>query len=244
MGSFVDISKHHPVEKKYYDSEETLRAQSRKIIESQEDERKRVAKELHDSVGGNLAAIKFALEQKLASMNNNPPDDVCSLENIITNIKDTITEVRRICNDLMPSVLTDLGLREAIGWFCREQKKYYNNVRIITRLEVEENNISNQLGITIFRVIQEAMNNAFRHGEADVITVSLMNSGNCIELSVTDNGCGFDSDHTSSNPSSLSGFGLKGMKDRAEVCDGTFEILSETGKGTQVKFSFPNALRK
>jgi signal transduction histidine kinase len=66
-----------------------------------------------------------------------------------------------------------------------------------------------------------------------------MNSGNCIDLSVRDNGYGFDPDHISSNPSSLSGFGLKGMKDRTEVCNGTFEILSETGKGTQVKLSLP-----
>jgi signal transduction histidine kinase len=243
MGSFVDIGKHHRVEKKYYEPEEKMRMLSRKIIESQEDERKRVAKELHDSIGGNLAAIKFALEQKLESINNGRRDDIHSLENIIANIKDTIKELRIICNDLMPSVLVDLGLLEAIRWFCREQKKYYNNVRIITQLEVEENNISKQLGITIFRVIQEAMNNAFRHGQGDVITVSLMNSGNCIDLSITDNGCGFDPKPTLSNPSSLSGFGLKGMKDRAEVCDGTFEIFSETGKGTQVKFSFPNDLR-
>ena len=244
MASLIDLSKTKQVKKKVHNSEEKLRAQSRKIIKSQEDERKRVAKELHDSIGGNLAAIKFALEQKLASMNDGPRDDIYSLENIIANIKDTIKELRRICNDLIPSVLVDLGLIEAIRWFCREQKKYYNNVRIITQLEVEENNISKQLGITIFRVIQEAMNNAFRHGEADVITVRLMNSENCIDLSVRDNGCGFDPNHISSNPSSLNGFGLKGMKDRAEVCDGTFEIISETGKGTQVKFSFPNVVQE
>jgi signal transduction histidine kinase len=244
MASLIDLSKTKQVKKKVHNSEEKLRAQSRKIIKSQEDERKRVAKELHDSIGGNLAAIKFALEQKLASMNDGPRDDIYSLENIIANIKDTIKELRRICNDLIPSVLVDLGLIEAIRWFCREQKKYYNNVRIITQLEVEENNISKQLGITIFRVIQEAMNNAFRHGEADVITVRLMNSGYCIDLSVRDNGCGFDPNHIPSNPSSLNGFGLKGMKDRAEVCDGTFEIISETGKGTQVKFSFPNVVQE
>ena len=201
-----------------------------------------MAKELYDSVGGNLAAIKFAIEQKLASMNNYPPEDMYSLEDIIANIKDTITEVRRISNNLMLSVLVDLGLLEAIHWFCREQKKYYRNARIVTWLEVEEDNISKELEFTIFRVLQEALNNAFRHGKADVITVRLMNSGNCIDLSVRHDGCGFDADHISSNPSSLNGFGLKGMKDRAEVCDENCYIYSKLDKETQVKLLLPRRI--
>ena len=158
---------------------------------------------------------------------------------MIANIKSTIAEVRRISNHLMPSVLEELGLLEGIRWFCREQRKYYQNTQIITRLEIEEDNIPEPLKITLFRVMQEAMTNAFKHGEIDKIEVSLIKSGDCIELSVTDNGRGFDAENILSNPNSLSGFGLKGMNDRAEVCDGTFSISSEIGKGTQVKLSLP-----
>jgi PAS domain S-box-containing protein len=239
MASFVDVSKRKHAEKKLRESEEKLRLLSRKIIEAQENERKRVAKELHDSVGGNLAAIKFALEEKLEHMDMSPPAEGVSLEKIVSNIKDTITEVRRISSHLMPSMLEDMGLLSTIRAFCREQGDYYPNTRIITRLIVDENNIPDMLKITIFRVIQESLNNAFRHAEPDTIELSLAESGDCIELCVTDNGCGFDPEAIPSNPGSLSGFGLKGMKDRAEVCNGTCDISSKIGKGTQVKFSLP-----
>jgi len=239
MASFVDISKRKQAENKLHKSQEKLRLLSRKIIDSQENERKLVAKELHDSVGGNLAAIKLALEQKLASMDRGPGEDDCSIEKIVANIKDTIVEVRRISNHLMPSVLEDLGLLKTIRWFCREQSKYYQNTRIITQLDVEEDSIPEALKITIFRVLQEAMTNAFKHGEVDTIQLCLIKSGDFIELRVTDNGCGFDPKSIPSNPDSLGGFGLKGMKDRAEVCNGTCKISSEIGNGTQVKLSLP-----
>lgn len=239
MASFIDISKRKQVEKKLRESDKKLRLLSRKIIESQENERKLVAKELHDSVGANLAAIKFALEEKLEYMGNSPPAEFVSLEKIVANIKDTITEVRRISNHLMPSMLEDLGVLATIRAFCREQSDYYQNARIITQLDVNEDDIPSLLKITIFRVIQEAMNNAFKHGQADKIHLSLVKDGDCVELRVTDNGCGFDPVNIPFNSDSVSGFGLKGMIDRAEVCNGTCEISSEIGKGTQVKLSLP-----
>ena len=244
MTALIDIRKHQKVEKKLSESEENLRLLSRKIIESQENERKRVARELHDSVGNNLAAIKLALEQKLESMNNSPPDKFYSLENIIANIKNTITEVRRISNHLMPSVLEELGLLEAIRWFCKEQDKYHQHARIVHQLKVDEDNIPEQIKITIYRVIQESMSNAFRHGRAESIQLRLTDTGDRIELCVTDNGCGFDAESVLSNPGSLNGIGLRGMKDRAEVCNGTFKISSEIGKGTQVKLSLPYGVMK
>ena len=241
MASFVDISKRKQTEKKLRKSEKKLRELSRKTVESQENERKLVAKELHDSVGGNLAAIKFALEQKMTLPGCNSDDDVVSLEKIVTSIKDTITEVRRISNHLMPSMLEDLGLVETIRWFCREQEAYYQNILITTKLDVDESTIQDLFKITIFRVLQEAMTNALRHGEADTIEVSLTDVGDgFIKLCVTDDGRGFDPENVSSDPKSLGGFGLKGMSDRAEICGGTFEISSAIDKGTQVTLSLPH----
>lgn len=241
MASFIDISKRKQAEKKFRKSEKKLRLLSRKMVESQENERKLVAKELHDSVGGNLSAIKFALEEKLDHMEDDPPSEVVSLEKIVANIKDTITEVRRISNHLMPSMIEDLGVLATIRAFCRKQSDFYQNARITTQLDVNEDNIPDLLKITIFRVIQEALTNAFKHGQADKIHLSLVKDGDYIELFVTDNGCGFDPENIPSNPNSISGLGLKGMIDRAEICNGTFDISSEIGKGTQIKLTLPVA---
>jgi PAS domain S-box-containing protein len=240
MASFIDISKRKKMEKKLRESEEKLRLLSRKTIESQENERKQVAKELHDSIGTNLAAIKFALEEKLEHMDESPQPEVVSLEKIVANIKDTIMEVRRISNHLMPSMIENLGILATIRAYCREQEDYYQDARITTQLKVNEDNISDLLKISVYRVIQEALNNAFRHGQADKIHLSLVETEDHIELCVTDNGCGFDPENIPSNPNSMSGLGLKGMIDRAEVCDGTCVISSEIGKGTQIKLSLPS----
>jgi PAS domain S-box-containing protein len=239
MASFVDISKRKQVEKKLRESEEKLRLLSRKIVEAQENERKLVAKELHDSVGGNLAAVKFALEEKLNDMDGVPPSETISLEKIVANIKDTITEVRRISNHLMPPMIEDLGVIATIRAYCRGQEDYYQNTRITTQLNADEDSISDLLKITIFRVIQEAINNAFTHGQADKVHLSLVETEDRIELCVTDNGRGFDEENIPSNPNSISGLGLKGMVDRAEICNGTCEISSEIGKGTQIKLTLP-----
>jgi len=113
MASFIDISNRKKTEKKLRESEDKLRLLSHKIIESRENERKLVAKELHDSVGGNLAAIKLALEQKLMSMDSGLRDSICSLEKILANIKDTIIEVRRISNHLRagrPGIIRNYSL--------------------------------------------------------------------------------------------------------------------------------------
>ena len=239
MASFVDISKRKQAEKKLRESKEKLRMLSRKTIESLENERKQVAKELHDSIGANLAAIKFALEEKLEYMDKNPLPEVVSIEKIVVNISETITEVRRISNHLMPSMIEDLGILATIRTYCREQEEYYQHARINTQLKVNEDKISDLLKISVYRVIQESINNAFRHGQADKIHLSLVETEDRIELCIIDNGHGFDQENIPSNPNSISGFGLKGMIDRAEICNGTFEISSEIDKGTQVKLSLP-----
>jgi signal transduction histidine kinase len=187
-----EIEEHRLTELALRQSREKLRTLSRKILDSQENERKMVAQEIHDSIGGSLAAIKFALEEKLESMDQNPTSDVISLEKIISHVDETISESRRISARLRPSMLDDLGLLATISWYCREFKKMHPKVEIQQKLEVTEDQIPEILKVVLYRVLQEAMNNVGKHSGATYIQLHLNRDKNQIKLSIEDNGCGFD----------------------------------------------------
>jgi signal transduction histidine kinase len=221
-------------------SEQRLRELSRQILAAQENERKIAAREIHDAVSGNLATIKFALEEKLEHMTESPPSDQMPLEKIVDLVGDTIQETRRICANLRPSMLDDLGLLTTLEWFCREFEKYYPDIRIERRVDISEGDIEDpSLQSTIYRVLQEAMNNVAKHSGADSVQVSLTRKPQRIELRVTDNGCGFEPERPGSRSDSMSGYGLAGMHDRAEICGGSLEISSSPGNGTRLQLSLP-----
>ena len=158
-------------------SEEKLRALSTKILEAQEKERKLVARDLHDSIGSGLAAIRFALEQKINSMGQGASEPAASaamsLERIMGLIQEIIEESRRISSNLRPSMLDTLVFISAIRSFCREYQKIYRNIRIETQLDVQEEDIPEKLKIVCYRIIQEALNNAAKHSQADKLLLSI-----------------------------------------------------------------------
>jgi signal transduction histidine kinase len=234
-----EIKEHRQTEIALRESEEQLRELSRKILEAQENERKLVAQEIHDSIGGSLAAIKFALEEKLESMEQNPLPEVISLEKIISHVDEAINESRRISANLRPSLLDDLGLLATISWFCREFGKLHPDLRIEQQLETAEDEIPEMLKVVIYRVLQEAMNNVAKHSDAKRVRLHLVEQDNRIEMSVADDGRGFDPADHFAEPRTVGGFGLQGMRDRTMLCDGKFEIASEKGKGTTVHVSLP-----
>jgi signal transduction histidine kinase len=234
-----EIEEHHQTEAALRRSQEQLRDLSRKIVDAQENERKLMAQDIHDSISGSLAAIKFALEEKLDSMGENPSPEEISLEKIISQVDDTIQESRRISAHLRPSLLDDMGLLSTVFWFCREFEKLHPGIQIEKKLDIAEDEIPEVLKVVVYRVMQEAMNNSARHGDATRISLKLGKRDNRIEFSIADNGCGFDPEEKFTESKVLSGFGLVGMRDRALLCDGKFEIASGKGKGTTVHISLP-----
>lgn len=220
-------------------SERTLRALSLKIIETQENERRLMAKELHDSIGSSLAAIKFAVEGRLQNMPQAPPGSMISLEKIVGHIHDAIREVRRISTSLRPSMLDDLGLLATLRWHCRNSAEMFTDTQIEMRLTVPENDIPEFSKIVIYRVLQEALNNALKHSLADTVRVKLEKVKGCLRLCVRDNGSGFNPQEVLKNPDSLTGYGLKSMRDRAEVVGGALSLDSSLGSGTSVCLELP-----
>jgi signal transduction histidine kinase len=234
-----EIAEHRQTEIALRKSQVQLRELSRKILEAQENERKMVAQEIHDSIGGSLAAIKFALEEKLESVDQKPPPGVISLEKIISYVDTTIKETRRISAHLRPSLLDDIGLLATISWFCREFGKLHPEMQIDQQLNVAENKVPEILKVVVYRVLQEALNNVGKHSEATRVRLQLHKEDNLLKLTVTDNGRGFDPAEKLPDATVASGLGLSGMRDRAELCDGKFEIISEKEKGTTLRISLP-----
>ena len=234
-----EIEEHRQTEVALRRSQERLRDLSRKILDAQENERKFVAQEIHDSIGGSLAAIKFALEEKLESMEQNPSPEVISIEKVISQVDETIEESRRISARLRPSLLDDLGLLATISWFCREFEKLHPHIQTEQQLEVAEDEIPEMLKVVVYRILQEAMSNAAKHSDARRIRLHLAKIDNRIEFSVTDDGGGFDPEEVGHESTLTKGFGLSGMRDRAMLCNGKFDIESKKGKGTTVHISLP-----
>jgi signal transduction histidine kinase len=221
-------------------SEEEFRRLSRRILEALEADRQLVAKELHDSIGASLAAIKFSLEEKLAQIERSSTREAVSLESILGYLVDTIKETKRIAAQLRPATLDDLGLLSTISWYIREFSLLFSHINVALKIDLAEEDIPTRQKIVFYRIIQETMNNAAKHGRPDTIRIHLAKGPDGLTLCVEDNGRGFDAQQqilSSTDP--LSGYGLQGMRERAEICGGRFEVSSQIGSGTRVYVQLP-----
>ena len=222
-------------------SEGELKRLSSQLLSVQEDERKRIARDLHDSIGQSLAAVKFAAESALEKMRQGSiQESIDAMGDLIPVVKLASEEVRRIHTDLRPSLLDDLGIEATIGWFCREFEKLHASVEIEKQILIEEEGLEEDLKLAIFRVLQEALNNVVKHAKADMVFVSLTGSDEKIELVVRDNGLGFDLGHALSEKGPSKGLGLTSMRERAELTGGFFSIESNRGSGTSLRVSWPH----
>jgi signal transduction histidine kinase len=136
-------------------------------------------------------------------------------------------------SDLRPSLLDDLGIAPALNWFCREYERIYSHIRVEKKIDLSESNVTDFLKTTIYRVCQEAMNNVAKHSQASLVSLNLQERDGRIELTIQDNGQGFDLDTV------RRGLGLSTMRERAQHSGGSFDLESGIGKGTTVRVSWP-----
>jgi len=233
LGNIVNVTRRKQMEAALKESEEELRLLSIQLLAAQENERKWIAQELHDSIGQALVAVKFALERKVDQMGGAPAPPGISLEDILSMVQNGVEETRRIMTNLRPSILDDLGILATVNWFCREFQKVYPHIRVQRQIEVEERQVPDSLKIVIFRILQEAMNNIAKHSRADTVVLGLARKNDRIILTVQDNGVGFDLENC------RKGLGLSSMKERAQLSGGIFILESGPGKGTLTEVRWP-----
>ena len=235
LGNIVDITRRKQMEGALMESEKELRLLSTQLLATQENERKWVAQELHDSIGQSLVAVKFALERKISQSGTGHTPPGISLEDILSMVQNGVEETRRIMTNLRPSILDDLGILATINWFCREFQKVYPHIQIQRQVEVQEQEVPDSLKIVIFRILQEAMNNIAKHSRANTVVLGLARKNDRITLRIQDNGVGFDPENC------RKGLGLSSMKERTQLSGGIFILESGPGKGSHMEVRWPAA---
>jgi two-component system sensor histidine kinase UhpB len=217
-------------------SHERLRALSRRLFEVQEEERRRLARDLHDDVGQALTALKIQLESVAragAEAAARSRVDEC-----VDTVQHTLERVRQLSLSLRPPQLDDLGLAAAVRSHLDRQARVAG---LQAHFETEEapQELAPDTETACFRVAQEAINNVLRHARARNLWVRLFTAGGRLAISVRDDGRGFDLDSVRERSANGSSLGLIGMEERMALAGGSFELRSAPGQGTTLLATFP-----
>jgi signal transduction histidine kinase len=223
-------------------SESELRLLTAQLLAAQDLERQRIARELHDGIGQALGGIKFCLENCAGLLSSGGVDAAAARIGELTGkIQLVVDEVRRIAVNLRPASLDDLGLLATLSWFFREFRAVHTSLHLESNVEVSEDEIPQAAKTTIYRIVQEAFNNAVSHAEARNLWLTMHREDNYLELRVRDDGVGFDARRFAAVQPDGRGLGLASMRERAEACGGRLIVKSQPGAGTTVLVRWPLA---
>ncbi len=229
------VGRHH-AEQELGETKTQLKDVSFKLLLAEENERKRIAQEIHDGIGQHWSTVKLQLENVLEQLGK---EIATPLEGLLPVIQTGIEETRRIQMNLRPALLDDLGILATINWFVREFKKANPGMQIITKLNIQEDQIPATIKTVIYRITQEALNNVIKHSKAKVVNIGLEIKGKKIEFVIQDGGQGFDVDVILTQKRTDSGLGLAGMMERAKLSGGVLYIESALGSGTTIRALWP-----
>jgi len=215
-----------------------LHALSERAIEAQEEERRAIAQSLHDDTGQALSMLIIHLDR----IDERIQPDQVELKKQVADARemasDSLTELRRILSGLRPAILDDLGLVPAIRWYARTNLEGVG-VNVVVKAPSVPLELSPAITTTLFRIVQEAVNNIVRHADARSVTIVLGSNGGSVQLRVEDNGRGFDPNHASRDAVELQRLGLLGIRERAELLGGEIQIESAPDNGTRLQVSIP-----
>jgi len=232
FGSSIDIEDRKRAEKDLEEAHRQLKILSRRRVKVQEEERRHLARELHDEIGQALTAAKINLQ---AAMEESDPAKSKRIHETAAILERLLGQVRQISLNLRPSMLDDLGLVPALRSLLDEQGRLASVAVRFSAKNMPEN-LDPEIQTTCFRIAQEAITNAVRHARSAQIRVELSHENGNLRLQIRDNGRGFDAE---SEQAQTTGLGLVGMKERAALLGGRARITAPRGKGTTVDVTLP-----
>jgi signal transduction histidine kinase len=221
--------------------QERLQALSQRLVDAQETERLRIARELHDVIGQALTAVKINLQatQRLLDHTDATARIEQNLERVVANVDHTLQQVRDLSVDLRPALLDDLGLVPAVRWYLDRQSQQGNFVAQFSADPGLERRLPPHLEIACFRIVQEALTNVMRHAQAQRVNIEMHERHKQLILHVIDDGVGFDVQQALRDTAHGASLGLLGMQERATLVGGKLEIVSMQEHGTTVSVRIP-----
>ncbi len=220
---------------KQYQTQETLnqRIMVKSIIKAQEDERKRISRQLHDSVAQEM--ISSLVDLRVLKYMNIENDVLKKVQQAESSMMLLLDDIRHLSVELRPAVLDDLGLNAALRTHFKWIERNYGLI-VNFSTEIESKRYEEEVETVVYRICQEAVFNALKYASVDEVFVQLNDIENNLELQVVDHGVGFDKN---SNTHSGTGLGLYGMYERAELVKGQLEVRSMLNKGSSVRLAIP-----
>ena len=215
-------------------SQEELRALGAQLISAQEDERRRLSRELHDDMNQRLAMVAIHIQSVQGSLPESDPMQE-TLQQLHEEVASLSDNVRRLAHQLHPSILDDLGLVVALQSFIKDFSKW-EHIPVMFQPKDVPGILPQDIALCVYRVIQECLRNVAKHAQADRVSVEVMGSETGLQLIIKDNGKGFTPEAVRPG---THGLGLIGMKERIRVVHGTFDVKASEGKGTIITAWIP-----
>ncbi len=203
-------------------------------IKTQEEERRRIAKDLHDEVGSKLNVIHLNLHRLKKNAAASPLLEE-TVSDIFGAINETIDTTRRISHDLLPPTLENFGLADAIKELCDSYQRTSALNMQFDHMQSEDRTIEKMVEVNLFRILQELISNSIKHGQATQVIIRLLASNKELRLEYQDNGQGFDPDHLNKK----TGLGMQNIESRLQMCKAQHTIASQPGAGFSFNIKYP-----
>jgi len=237
VGTNTNIQARKQSEEALLQSEEGVRYLSQQLIQTSEIEKKRLAQELHDDFGQMITAFKMGVEMIHSQQCDHHPEFEFHCVRLLEMGKRMEGSLREICDDLHPAILDDLGLPRTFEWMISKFSEQHKKIKIHFEQSGYIMRLPTEVELICYRICQEALHNITKHASPTMVNVAFTVKADNVQLSIIDNGCGFDP--TLRKESGHWGIGLLGMHERAAAINGTATIESSVGNGTRILVSLP-----